>query len=158
MELCSTGEIKNSFGEGKFWCCCFYWSRVDLQYCINFWYIATWFCYIHMYIYFLCIYIQSFLYSFPLWFIMGYWIWFPVLYSRTLLFILYIVVVVVYSPSYVQLCYLVDYTLPGSSVHGTPQAIILEWVAISFSRGSSLPLSQQGNPKYSSVYLLIPNS
>ena len=84
--------------------------------------------------------------------------WFPVLYSRTLLFILYIVVVVVYSPSYVQLCYLVDYTLPGSSVHGTPQAIILEWVAISFSRGSSLPLSQQGNPKYSSVYLLIPNS
>ena len=28
-------------------------------------------------------------------------------------------------------------SLPGSSVHGISQAIILEWVAISFSRGSS---------------------
>ena len=30
-----------------------------------------------------------------------------------------------------------DYSLPGSSVHGISQARILEWVAISFSRGSS---------------------
>ena len=29
--------------------------------------------------------------------------------------------------------------LPGSSVHGILQARILEWVAISFPRGSSLP-------------------
>ena len=29
-----------------------------------------------------------------------------------------------------------DHSLPGSSVHGIPQARILEWVAISFSRGS----------------------
>ena len=29
--------------------------------------------------------------------------------------------------------------LPGSSVHGIPQARILEWVAIPFSRGSSQP-------------------
>ena len=51
---------------------------------------------------------------------------------------------------------------PGSSVHGILQARILEWVAISFSRGSSqprdqtqgllhlladsLPLSHQGSP------------
>ena len=28
---------------------------------------------------------------------------------------------------------------PGSSVHGTSQAKLLEWVAISFSRGSSWP-------------------
>ena len=28
---------------------------------------------------------------------------------------------------------------PGSSVHGIPQARILEWVAIAFSRGSSQP-------------------
>ena len=28
---------------------------------------------------------------------------------------------------------------PGSSVHGISQARVLEWVAISFSRGSSLP-------------------
>ena len=32
-----------------------------------------------------------------------------------------------------------DCNLPGSSVHGTLQARILEWVAISFSRGSFLP-------------------
>ena len=31
----------------------------------------------------------------------------------------------------------VDCSLPGSSVHGIPQARVLEWVAISFSRGSS---------------------
>ena len=31
------------------------------------------------------------------------------------------------------------YNLPGSSVHGIFQARILEWVAISSSRGSSLP-------------------
>jgi len=30
-----------------------------------------------------------------------------------------------------------DCSLPGSSVHGTLQARILEWVAISSSRGSS---------------------
>ena len=30
-------------------------------------------------------------------------------------------------------------SLPGSSVHGILQAIILEWVAIPFSRGSSQP-------------------
>ena len=33
----------------------------------------------------------------------------------------------------------VDYSLPGSSIHGIFQARILEWVAISFSRGSSQP-------------------
>ena len=33
----------------------------------------------------------------------------------------------------------VDCSLPGSSVHGILQARILEWVAISFSRGSSQP-------------------
>ena len=32
---------------------------------------------------------------------------------------------------------LMDYTLPGSSVHGVLQARIRKWVAISFSRGSS---------------------
>ena len=43
--------------------------------------------------------------------------------------------------SFVQLCPTVcnptDFSTPGSSVHGTSQARILEWVAISFSRGSS---------------------
>ena len=32
---------------------------------------------------------------------------------------------------------LMDCSLPGSSVHGIPQARILEWVAIPFSRESS---------------------
>ena len=33
----------------------------------------------------------------------------------------------------------VDCSPPGSSIHGIPQARILEWVAISFSRGSPQP-------------------
>ena len=37
------------------------------------------------------------------------------------------------------LCDPVDCSLPGSSIHGILQARILEWVAISFSRGSSQP-------------------
>ena len=43
------------------------------------------------------------------------------------------------SLSRVQLCNPVDCSLPGSSAHGILQARILEWVAISFSRGSSQP-------------------
>ena len=35
-----------------------------------------------------------------------------------------------------------DYSLPGFSVHGIFQARILEWMAISFSRGSSQPRDQ----------------
>ena len=38
--------------------------------------------------------------------------------------------------SYLTLCNLMDYILPGSSVHGISQARILEWVAITFSRES----------------------
>ena len=40
------------------------------------------------------------------------------------------------------LCNTVDCSPPGSSVHGILQARILEWVAISFSRGSSRPTDQ----------------
>ena len=35
------------------------------------------------------------------------------------------------------LCYPMDCSLPGFSVHGILQARILEWVTISFSRGPS---------------------
>ena len=35
-----------------------------------------------------------------------------------------------------------DYSLPGSSLHGILQARVLEWVAISLSRGSSQPRDQ----------------
>ena len=41
--------------------------------------------------------------------------------------------------SHVQLCNSMDCSLLGSSVHGILQAGILEWVAISSSRGSSQP-------------------
>ena len=40
------------------------------------------------------------------------------------------------------LCNTMDHSPPGSSVHGILQAKILEWVAISFSRGSSCPRNQ----------------
>ena len=40
------------------------------------------------------------------------------------------------------LCDPMDCSLPSSSVHGILQAKILEWVAIPFSRGSSLPRDQ----------------
>ena len=39
-------------------------------------------------------------------------------------------------------CNPMDCSLPGSSIRGIPQARILEWVAISFSRGSSPPRDQ----------------
>ena len=43
------------------------------------------------------------------------------------------------SQSCLTLCDPMDCSLPGSSVHGILQARVLEWVAISFSRGSSQP-------------------
>ena len=47
------------------------------------------------------------------------------------------------SLSCVRLCNTLDCGQPGSSVHGIFQARILEWVPISFSRGSSL--TQESN-------------
>ena len=43
------------------------------------------------------------------------------------------------AKSCLTLCDPMDYSLPGSSVPGISQTRILEWVAISFSRGSSQP-------------------
>ena len=45
------------------------------------------------------------------------------------------------------LCDLIDHSWPGSSVCGILQARILEWVAISFSRGSSQPRNQTIEPR-----------
>ena len=50
--------------------------------------------------------------------------------------------VVLVTESGSPLCDPTDYSPPGSSVHGIPQARILEWAAISFSRGSSQPRGQ----------------
>ena len=47
--------------------------------------------------------------------------------------------IVLFAQSYPTLCNPMDCSPPGSSVHGLLQARILEWVAISFSRGSSQP-------------------
>ena len=44
--------------------------------------------------------------------------------------------------SCLTLCYPVDCSLSGSSVHGIFQARVLEWIGISFSRGSSQPRNQ----------------
>ena len=46
------------------------------------------------------------------------------------------------SCSCLVFCDPMDCSSPGSSVHGILQARILEWVAISFSRGSSRPWDQ----------------
>ena len=43
------------------------------------------------------------------------------------------------AQSCLTLCDPLDCSLPGSSVHGIFQEIVLEWIAISFSRGSSEP-------------------
>ena len=43
------------------------------------------------------------------------------------------------AQSCLTLCDPMDFSVPGSSVHGILQTRILEWVAISFSRGSSWP-------------------
>ena len=43
------------------------------------------------------------------------------------------------AQSHLTLCYPIACSPPGSSVHGILQERIVEWVAISFSRGSSWP-------------------
>ena len=75
------------------------------------------------------------------------------------------------AQSCLTLCNPMDCSLPGSSVHGIFQARVLEWVAISFSKGSFLPrdrtqvscivgrhfycLSHQGNHSYHLYYIHI---
>ena len=51
-----------------------------------------------------------------------------------------------WSLSHVQLFNPMDCHPPGPSVHGIFQARILEWVAISFSRGSSPPGTEPESP------------
>ena len=43
------------------------------------------------------------------------------------------------AQSCLTLCYPMDCSLPGSSVQGIFQPIVLEWIAFSFSRGGGLP-------------------
>ena len=48
----------------------------------------------------------------------------------------------VYAQSCLTPCNPMDCSLPGCSVHGILQVRILEWVAISYPRGSSQPRDQ----------------
>ena len=64
------------------------------------------------------------------------------LYPQTLIDIGIINLFVLFTQSCLTLCDPMDWSPPGSSVHGILQAKILEWVAISFSRGSSRPRDQ----------------
>ena len=50
------------------------------------------------------------------------------------------------TQSCLTLCDPMDCSLPGSSVYGIFQARVLEWVSISFSRGSSDPGIEPGSP------------
>ena len=52
---------------------------------------------------------------------------------------MYVVRVCLVAQLCLTLCNPRDYSPPGSSVHGILQAKMLEWVAISFSGGSSGP-------------------
>ena len=54
----------------------------------------------------------------------------------------HMILCVVVTESCPPLCDSMEYSPPGSSVHGIVQARILEWVAITFSRGSSQPRDQ----------------
>ena len=49
---------------------------------------------------------------------------------------------VLVTQSCLTVCHPMDFSPPGSSVHGILQASILRWVDIPFSRGSSLPRDQ----------------
>ena len=54
-----------------------------------------------------------------------------------------------HAQSCLILCNPMDYSLPGSSIHGISQARILEWIAISFS--GDLP-----DPGIEPAYLMPP--
>ena len=51
-----------------------------------------------------------------------------------------------FAQSCLTLCDPVDCSLPGSSVHGIFQAIVLEWISISFSRDLPEPGIEPGSP------------
>ena len=62
---------------------------------------------------------------------------------------------VLVAQSSLTLCNPMDCSTPDSSVHGILQARILEWVAISFSSGSSQPLKCHQVSPYTEWHTLI---
>ena len=65
----------------------------------------------------------------------------PPVYLSTYLSPTFVVYCCLVTKSYLTLWDPMDYSLSSSSVHGISQARILEWAAVSFSRGSSWPRS-----------------
>ena len=63
-------------------------------------------------------------------------------------------VCVLVPQSCLTLCHLMDCSPPGSFAHGILQARILEWIAISSSRGSSWPWDQTQSPALQADFLL----
>ena len=60
--------------------------------------------------------------------------------------------------SCLTICDPMDCSPPGSSVHGVLQARILEWISISFSRGSSQPGDQTHVSHVSRICRWVPSS
>ena len=63
---------------------------------------------------------------------------------------------VLVTKSCLTLCDSMDYNLPGSSVHEISQAGILEWVTISFSRGSPNPGIEPTSPARTGGFFITP--
>ena len=72
------------------------------------------------------------------------WLRFPCLHRHSVL--LWPAHVLLIAQSCLILCNPIDYSLPGSTLHGILQARILEWIAIPFSRASSLSGVEPGSP------------
>ena len=67
----------------------------------------------------------------------------------------YIMCVCLVTQSCLTLCDPMDYSPPGSSVHGDSPDKILEWVAILFSRGSSLARVQTQVSRITGRFFII---
>ena len=57
-----------------------------------------------------------------------------------------------YAQSCQTVCNPMGCSPPGSSVHGIFQARILEWITISYSRGSSQPRDQTMSPTFVGIF------
>ena len=82
--------------------------------------------------------LQSLIYSFVIWGFLFVCFWLGDCFG-TAVYNFQIIINLKWSQSCLTLCGSMDCSPPGFSIHGVFQTRILEWVAISFSRGSSPP-------------------
>ena len=64
---------------------------------------------------------------------------------NAVIFLVFGTVKVLVTQFCLTLCNPMNFSLPGSSVHGILQVRILEWVAIPFPRGFSQPRNEPGS-------------